>query len=413
MPNTVIHAPFLTKMPSRYSETRYQRFFLEALDKHLPGGRIEFLTPVGSLSVGVSDDTPIRVLVHKEDFFRKVVCYGNLGMGEAYMAGDFEVENGRLDELLTILLKGGLDRKLRHDAGIALHYLWVRTTNLFSSKASNVQRHYDIGDDLFDNFLEDPYRVYSCGYAHSWDDDIETLQYNKLDRICRKLDLQPGQRFLDIGCGSGGLVLHGAQHYGVKATGITNSRSHYERTQAAISARNLQDQVEVVFGDFTKVSGWFDRVASVGMLEHVPPRQYAAYFRTIKHVLSHDGWALVHAIGLNAKENRKDPFIQKYIFPGSDTPRLSAMTQYVEANDMAVIDVENICRHYAVTTRCWLQAFRANQGRLNAERYDQRFKRMWEYYLCVGVAAALAGDLAVYQVLFTNDYHADYRLQRV
>jgi cyclopropane-fatty-acyl-phospholipid synthase len=121
----------------------------------------------------------------------------------------------------------------------------------------------------------------------------------------------------------------------------------------------------------------------------------------------------VHAIGLNAKDNRNDPFIQKYIFPGSDTPRLSAMAQHIEANDMAVIDVENICRHYAVTTRCWLKAFRANQGRLDAERYDHRFKRMWEYYLCVGVAAALAGDLAVYQVLFTNDYHADYRLQRI
>jgi len=403
----------LGRGPAHNPQTRYQQFLLSALGKHLKSGRIEFDTPAGPFSVGQAEDAPILVKVHNPDFFRKVVCYGNLGMGEAYMAGDFSVVDGRLDELLTVLLKGGLDRKLRGDFGFALHYLWVKGTNLFTGKAGNVQRHYDIGDELFDNFLEDRYRVYSCGYAYSWDDDIDALQTNKLDRICKKLKLRPGQRFLDIGCGSGGLVLHAALHYGVQATGITNSRSHFERTRAAVAANGLQDRVDVVFGDFTQIAGDFDRIASVGMLEHVPPRQYSAYFKTIKQALSPDGWALVHAIGLNAKDNRNDPFIQKYIFPGSDTPRLSAMASEIESNDMAVVDVENICRHYAVTTKRWLEAFRRNSDALDPERYDGAFKRMWEYYLCVGVAAALAGDLAVYQVLFTNDYHAEYPFQRI
>ena len=393
--------------------SRYQRFLLEALDQHLAAGRISFATPTGVYTAGDARFEPIHVQVHDADFFRKVVCYGNLGMGESYMAGDFSVEDGRLDELLTVLLKGGLDRKLRGDASFALRYLWVRALNLVSGKAGNVHRHYDIGDELFDNFLEDRFRVYSCGYAYSWDDDADSLQYNKLDRICRKLDLKPGQRLLDIGCGSGGLILHAALNYGVEAVGITNSRSHHQRTQAAIDEHGLGDRVSVRYGDFSEIEGRFDRVASVGMLEHVPPRQYGHYFKTIKRVLSADGWALVHAIALNARDNRNDPFIQKYIFPGSDTPRLSAMAHHIEANDMAVVDVENICRHYAVTTRRWLEAFRANHERLDPGHYDATFKRMWEYYLCVGVAAALAGNLAVHQVLFTNDYHAEYRFQRV
>lgn len=206
--------------------------------------------------------------------------------------------------------------------------------------------------------------------------------------------LAPGQRFLDIGCGSGGLILHAAINYGVEAVGITNSRSHFERSQAAITESSLQGRVRVIYGDFTEIEGEFDRIASVGMLEHVPPKQYAVYFGTIKRILSRQGWALVHAIGLNASDNRNDPFIQKYIFPGSDTPRLSAMSTEIETNDMAIIDVENICRHYAVTTTRWLEAFRRNSNSLDPERYDQMFKRMWEYYLCIGVAAAdgMAGD---------------------
>lgn len=391
---------------------RYQRFFVNLLDKHLQVGQIEFHTSTGTHRVGNAGELLV-VNVHRDDFFRNVVCGGNLGMGESYMHGDFTVADGQLDRLLTMLLTAGLDKKLRRDAGFALRYLWVRTTNLIAAKKTNVRRHYDIGDELFDSFLQDRYRVYSCGYARTHDDDAETLQSNKLDRICQKLKLSPGQRFLDIGCGSGGLIIHAALNYGVQATGITNSRSHYERTKAAIVANGLQDQVSVVLGDFSKIDGSFDRIASVGMLEHVPPRQYAAYFNTIKKVLSEQGWALVHAIGLNARVNENDPFIQKYIFPGSDTPRLSEMAARIEGNDMAIVDVENLCRHYAVTTRRWLEAFRDNQGSLDPARYDGVFKRMWEYYLCVGVAAALAGNLAVYQVLFTNDYHAAYPFQRV
>lgn len=395
----------------------YQRLFLAALNKHIRGPRITFITPEGKLEVGDGREQPsaedIVVRVTEPDFFRKVLCNGNLGMGEAYMAGDFRVDQDRLPELLTVLLRNGLDKKLKQDLGFALRYLGVRLLNLASSKAKNVQHHYDVGDDLFDSFLEDRYQVYSCGYAYGWDDDIESLQHNKLDRLCRKLQLKSGQRFLDIGSGNGGLLLHAAANYGVYATGVTNSRSHYERSLANIRRCGLEGQANVICGDFSAVHGEFDRVASVGMLEHVPPQEYSAYFQKIASVLRPHGWALVHTIGLNTARSPHDPFIQKYIFPGSDTPKLSVLAEHIEANQLAIIDVENVVRHYAVTTRRWLEAFRKNHPQLDPRRYDQTFKRMWEYYLSCGVAAALVGNLAVYQVLFTNDYHAEYGLERV
>lgn len=395
----------------------YQRLLLSALDKHIRGSRIKFITSDEHVEVGdghgQTESGDIVVRVFEKEFFRKVLCQGNLGMGESYMAGDFQVDHGRLPEFLTVLLRNDLDKKLKGDLRFVLRYLSVRLLNLAASKAKNVQHHYDVGDELFDSFLEDEYQVYSCGYAHEWNDDIESLQRNKLDRICQKLCLKPGQRFLDIGSGNGGLLLHAAANYGVHATGVTNSRSHYERSVASARRHGLETRVEVLFGDFGGVSGEFDRVASVGMLEHVPRQEYSAYFRKISSVLRPHGWALMHAIGLNTARSPHDPFIQKYIFPGSDTPKLSVVTGQIETNRLAIIDVENLVRHYAVTTRRWLESFRENHTRLDGRRYDEKFKRMWEYYLSCGVAAALAGNLAVYQVLFTNDYYAEYGFQRV
>jgi len=391
----------------------YERFFLAALDRHVRIGRIAFAVRGAITVVGAGHSVDIVVRVQNPDFFRKVVCHGNLGMAEAFMAGDFEIEGEHLTEFLTLLLRSEIDKKLRQDLGFVARYIGVRLGNLFRTKSANVQRHYDIGEDLFDAFLLDRHQVYSCGYAHTWHDDVDTLQRNKLDRICRKLTLRPEHRLLDIGCGKGGLLIHAALNYGVRGVGVTNSRAHQQRALDNIRRHGLEDRLAVHFGDFSEVDDQFDRVASVGMLEHVPPGEVPTYFRKIKSVLLPQGWALVHAIGLNAARNRHDPFIQKYIFPGSDTPKLSVLARNIEANDLAIIDVENIARHYAVTCRRWLEGFQRNRDALDPGRYDASFKRMWEYYLCCGVAVAVAGNLSVYQVLFTNDYHAAYPFQRV
>jgi len=396
---------------------RNQIFFENVLDVSLKDGSdsMTLRTPNGECVLGHQSDrsNALTLDVANNEFFSRVLSAGNLGMGEAYMDGQFQVLNGKLPELLTCLLRNRIDKRIRSDWSTLGRYALMLVSNSLASRKRNVRRHYDIGDSLFDVFLEDEYMVYSCGYAKTHEDSIAQLQSQKLDRICRKLKLAEGATFLDVGCGNGGLVIHAAKHYGVRATGITNSKSHAARALDHAKKNGIEDRVNIILGDFSEVNGCFDRIASVGMLEHVPSNAYGRYFQMIKRALPSDGWALVHAIGKNARINRHDPFIQKYIFPGSDTPKLSVLTNHIESLDMAIIDVENMVRHYAITTRHWLDAFNKNKHSLDPETYDDSFKRMWEYYLSCGIAVALAGDLSVYQVLLTKDYHAMYDYQRV
>ncbi|WP_400770104.1 class I SAM-dependent methyltransferase [Methylosinus sporium] len=387
--------------------------FFEMLSRHLHQGTLIVRHNGVDHRFGAGDDAPIVLRVLRDDFFSRVLAFGNLGMGEAFMAQDFEVEDGRLVDCLTMLCRAGLHKKLRSDWSFLLRYAGMLASNRLLSPATNVRRHYDIGEDVFDAFLLDRYQVYSCGYAHSQDDDADLLQQRKLDRICQKLEIEPGQSLLDIGCGKGGMLIHAALNFGARGVGVTNSVAHHARAQENAAKYGVSDRVRFILGDYREIEGSFDRIVSVGMLEHVRAKDYPAYFGAIERLLAPKGRGLVHVIGCNTAINRHDPFIQKYVFPGSDTPKLSAMTTELEKNCLAILDVENMARHYAVTLRRWLEAFRANSGTLDPVRYDTVFKRMWEYYLSCGIASAMAGDQALYQLLFTKDYHAPYRLQRV
>jgi cyclopropane-fatty-acyl-phospholipid synthase len=253
---------------------------------------------------------------------------------------------------------------------------------------------------------------YSCGFARSPDDDLEALQRQKMERICRKLRLGPPDHPLDIGCGFGGHLNFAAREYGARGTGITLSRAHADGARRRVAYAGLADRIRIEFGDFRDVKGRYDRIVSVGMLEHVPRRLYRAYFGTIGRCLAPGGLGLVHVIGCNADRNRHDPFIQKYIFPASNQPRLSEIASGLERSGLAVLDVENIAQHYAYTVQGWLRNFRANRARLSA-RYDETFLRMWEYYFHCGIAAAFASDGAVYQTLFAADRAARPPLARV
>ncbi|HVF88780.1 MAG TPA: class I SAM-dependent methyltransferase [Blastocatellia bacterium] len=383
------------------------------LNASVVDARILFRAGDAELFAGNSErECEIVVRVHRERFFSRVLCYGNLGMGESFMDGDFDVELGNLHDLLHVLLRNRLDRRVKSDPRLALRILGTRLANALRGKEGNVQSHYDIGDDLFETFL-DPTLTYSCGYAGAADDDLERLQLNKLDRICRKLDLRPGDRLLDIGCGFGGLLIHAAKNFGVTGTGITISRRHSERAGERVSEAGLAGSVRVVFQDFRSVEGEFDKVVSVGMMEHVPRSQYGRYFKNVARVLAPQGRGLVHTIGCNTIRNEHDPFIQKYIFPASNQPRLSEIASHLERNRLGILDVENIVRHYGHTVLRWLEEFRRNRHRLDRAKYDERFNRMWEYYFACGIAAARASDSAVYQVLFTKDCAAPMPLHRV
>ncbi len=392
-----------------------REFFLRLLDESLGPQCVRFLEDGRETVVGAregSGDPAVSLRIHRPRFFDRVVAYGNLGMGEAFMDGDFEMERGELHQLLTILLMRRLDRKVQSDKRLLLKAGLIRLASRLRAKAINVRQHYDAGDDLFECFL-DSTMTYSCGYARSVDDDLETLQRNKLDRICRKLRLEPGERLLDIGCGFGSVLIHAAREYGVQGTGVSNSRRHVARGRANVERAGLADRVDIRLQDFSEVEGEFEKIVSVGMMEHVPRREYARYFRVIRRCMAPGGLGLVHAIGCNGPRNKHDPFIQKYIFPASNQPRLSEITLHLERNLLPILDVENIVRHYWPTVLRWLERFRENRGRLDPARYDERWLRMWEYYLHCGIAAAQASTGAVYQVLFGNDHTAGIPFQRI
>ena len=394
-----------------------QALFLEILDDGVADAKVcfeiagrDFVVGRGGNGNGHHPDVTVRVANPR--VFNRALAQGSLGLGESYMDGDFTVADGKLAQFLEILLRNRLDRKIRERPWTVARVAAMRLTDAVLGKARAVQRHYDIGDDLFEAFL-DSTLTYSCGYASTDEDDLEALQRNKLDRICKKLRLRPGDRLLDIGCGFGGMLIHAAQHYGVTGTGVTLSRRHCARGKENAERAGVADRVRIEYADFNDVKPEFDRVVSVGMMEHVPRREYDRYFGKIAEVLTGDGIGLVHTIGANANKNEHDPFIQKYIFPASNQPRLSEIASGLERHGLAILDVENMVRHYGHTAARWLEKFRAAKARLDIKRYDESFQRMWEFYLSGGVAAARASNGALYQVLFTKDYAAPIPLKRV
>ena len=386
--------------------------FLELADAAVEEGRIRVTWPGGETTVGRGTGPLEELRVHEPAFFTRVLAHGNLGMGEAFMDGWFDVPDGRLPDLLTRLLRSRLDQAVSRHPVLALRILGLGIGNRLRGSWKNVRAHYDLGDDLFESFL-DPTLTYSCGYATSEGDDLAALQRQKLDRICEKLQLSEGERLLDIGCGFGGLLMHAARERGVTGVGISVSERHAAKARERIEAAGLAGRLEIRLADHRSIEGTFDKVVSVGMMEHLRPRELPGFVRRVAGALRPDGLALLHYIGCGRSRNEHDPFTQRYVFPGSDQPRLSAVTRELERNDLAILDVENLIRHYALTARRWLEAFRANAHRLPEAKYDARFRRMWEYYLSSGVAASLASDGALYQVLAARDFGGRRPLGRV
>jgi cyclopropane-fatty-acyl-phospholipid synthase len=394
-----------------------QKLFISLLDEHIRDASVCFRVNGDQFIAGQERprngaSAHVTVKVNHPRFFSRVLTAGNLGLGESYVNHEFDMEAGALQDFLLVLLRNRLDRQIRVSPGKAMQILWQRVVDVFRGKEDNIHRHYDTGDDLFQSFL-DSNLVYSCGYAMHPDDDLEQLQNNKMERICRKLRLEPGQRVLDIGCGYGGLLIYAAKTYGVKGDGVTISRRHCEHGNKRVEQEGLSSRVEIRYGDFNEISGVYDRVVSVGMMEHVPRAEYDRYISTVARALTNNGVGLVHTLGANAAKNRHDPFFQKYIFPNSNQPRLSEITGKLEKHGLAILDVENMIRHYGYTVKRWQERFQQNRDKLDPAKYDDRFVRMWEYYLGCGVAAALASDSALYQVLFTKDYTAPIPLHRV
>lgn len=327
--------------------------------------------------------------VHDPRLYARVLRDGSLGLGEAYMDGWWDCE--ALDELFDRALRADFDRRLSRLARLRLagEALRHRLFNLQSSpRAFQVgEKHYDAGNDVFEAML-DSRLVYSCAY---WERacTLEQAQQHKLDLICRKLALQPGQTLLDVGCGWGGLARHAAEHFGVRVLGITVSRE-----QLALARERVRGwPVELRLQDWREVVQPVDRIVSVGMFEHVGPKNYALFFERMRSLLDAEGLMLLHTIGVDRTQSHTDPWIDRYIFPNGKLPSARELCQALEGR-LLIEDWHNFGPDYDRTLMSWWRNFEASWPRL-AARYDARFLRMWRYYLlaCAGFFRSRQGQL--------------------
>jgi len=382
------------------------------LDAALTDTRVRFILPDRTCDVGRAGDPEFVVRITDPEFGRRVLTSGNLGLGETYMEGGWTMERGTLDRFIATLAVADVDRLIRRDPRLIARIAAMRISHALLDSTKKVRPHYDVGADVYELFLDET-MGYSCGYQKSPDDSLQTLQENKYDRVCQKLRLRAGERLLDVGCGWGGLIIHAAQHYGVIAHGISPAPNQVEKARARAKALGLEDRVTVQVGDFREATGVYDKISSVGMFEHLYPREHAAFFARINAMLADDGIGLLHFMGCTTDKNDPDPFIQRYIYPGSTHPQLSLAVKGLEKQKLAVLDVENIARHYYPTAQYWNDRFHANKHLLDPAKYDARFVRMFEYLMAVYIAGCAALVSGVFQVLFTKNFRTNLPWHRV
>ncbi|MDV3237273.1 MAG: cyclopropane fatty acyl phospholipid synthase [Gammaproteobacteria bacterium] len=339
--------------------------------------------------VQINGKAPWDIQVHDPEVYRRILSQGSLGFGEAYMDGLWDAHE--LDELFNRLLRADIESKLTGWARVRLlgEVLRHRLFNLQSSRrAFQVgERHYDIGNDVFSVML-DPTMSYSCGYWR-YADNLAQAQHDKLDMICRKLELRPGERLLEIGCGWGGLARHAARYFKVEVTGITVSKEQQQYAQER--CEGLPVRIELM--DYRDLRGEYDKVVSVGMFEHVGPKNYATYFDTALRLMKDDGLFLLHTIGIHATSRTVDPWIDRYIFPNGKLPSAQELSSVLNGR-FIIEDWHNFGPDYDRTLMAWWHNFDAAWPQLES-RYGRRFYRMWKYYLlsCAGFFRSRQGQL--------------------
>ena len=345
------------------------------LTVQMPGGARQ--------SYGNGSGPAVTVTLHDPALPGRLVRGPDMALGEAYMDQTLTVENDDLAGFLALLLRNAADGRAgwwRYPLERAQRLLRLAQQITPAPRArANVAHHYDLSGGLYDLFL-DPDRQYSCGYFKTPDDTLEQAQAQKKAHIAAKLRLAPGMRVLDIGCGWGGLALSLARDHGARVLGITLSLEQHRIATARASEAGLGDQVEFRLTDYRAVTGKFDRIVSVGMFEHVGVPQYRTYFRQVRDLLAPDGVALIHTIGRTTPPGITSPWITRYIFPGGYCPALSEVMPAVQSSGLWTTDIEVWRLHYAETLRHWRKRFEANIDRA-AALYDDRFCRMWRYYL--------------------------------
>ncbi|SQI42280.1 Cyclopropane-fatty-acyl-phospholipid synthase [Leminorella richardii] len=348
---------------------------------------------------------PFDIQVHHPQFFKRVLRQGSMGLGESYMDGWWDCS--RLDIFFHRILRAGLESCIPKRFSDLMRLAGARIFNLQSTKRAWMvgRRHYDLGNDLFNEIL-DPYMQYSCGYWKNAS-TLEQAQQDKLKMICEKLQLRPGLTLLDIGCGWGGLAAYAAKHYGVSVHGVTISAQQQKLAQA----RCCDLDVNIILQDYRDLHNRYDRIVSVGMFEHVGPKNYDTYFKVTARNLKPNGLFLLHTIGSKKTKANVDPWINRYIFPNGCLPSVANLSHACERH-FVIEDLHNFGADYDPTLMAWYQRFIQNWDRL-AGRYDERFKRMFSYYLNACAGAFRARDIQLWQVLLSpNGVEGGLRVPR-
>ena len=331
-----------------------------------------------------------------------------LAIGETYMDGRLVIEDGTILDLLELVVsnnrweEGGNSRKAIKKGKRRFKWLWSR--NRAAKSKRNVAHHYDLKDELYELFLDDD-RQYSCAYFTDPANSLEQAQTDKKAHIAAKLYLKPGQRVLDIGSGWGGMAIYLHQVAGVDVTGITLSEEQLKVARRRAEEAGVADHVRFELIDYRSVTGTFDRIVSVGMFEHVGAPHYVEFFAKCRELLAEDGVMLLHTIGKYGAAGAPDPFTDKYIFPGYHVPSLSQMVSASEKVRLIASDVETLRLHYAYTLRHWLDRTTKARAKIVA-MYDERFFRMWEFYLAGGIVAFENGAMNNYQIQYIRDRNA-------
>lgn len=360
---------------------------------------MELLTQAG---VALNGSAPCDPQIHNEHFYARVVTHGSLGLGESYMDGWWDVKD--LDEFLFRVLDARLDHKV---GGFDDAWLWLKAKllNLQRGRRAYVigEHHYDIGNDLFEAMLGRRL-VYSCGYwknaTDSGGNGLDDAQEAKLDLVCRKLGLAPGMRVLDIGCGWGEALKFAAERYGVSGVGITVSQEQAQFARDLCTGLPIEIRVQD-YREITDKGGneRFDRSWSIGMFEHVGIKNYRRYFEIVHRCLADDGLSLLHTIGGNTSTNHTDPWIAKYIFPNSLVPS-AAQIAHASEERFVIEDWHNFGVDYDKTLLAWRANFNAAWPQLR-EKYGERFRRMWMFYLTASAATFRARRNQLWQIVLS------------
>jgi cyclopropane-fatty-acyl-phospholipid synthase len=392
--------------------------FLSTL-KELRGGSLELLLPDRVCRFG--DDSGgirARLIVHRARFFARALFGGDVGIGEAYMDGDWSSPD--LVSLVRLAVRNLSSLEKKHSlfswlSRFADAILQRLRKNTIAGSRRNIRAHYDLGNEFFRLFL-DRNLVYSCGWYETPEDSIDTAQIQKLDRICRKLALGPQDRVLEIGTGWGAFALHAVRQYGCRVTTTTISRQQYEHARDWFDSSPAGRRIELLFEDYRHLCGRFDKIVSIEMFEAVGFDHYDDYFGACDRLLGPDGSMLIQTITMNEQKfsayRKRSDWIQKHIFPGSQLASVGGiLASLARSTRLSLFHAEEMGAHYARTLAAWRERFLRSIPEVRALGFDDRFIRMWDYYLAYCEGAFLERHIGDFQLLLTKNHNPRPLLQ--